>query len=131
MKVNNIQNLLVKPKRQNKFVYFINENLDNGHYANSDDVYKLIASLTTEEVSNRALKNIREYKMFFIDVNNQICYEVSIDQNISRKQLKESIFCPSNEEIMQQVKLDNSNNTWYINFEGILSKFSKDTYGKT
>lgn len=130
MKKNTITNILVKPKREGKFIYYINENLDNGHYANRDEMYQVISEVVPVSVAQEALQLLRSYSTFFLDVESQKCYEFELDYESAMAEIKSNILHPSASTAKKsENELDTSSSKWYLNIGGILSNL-KDRVNK-
>lgn len=116
MKKNTITSILVKPKREGKFIYYINENLDNGHYADRDQTYQVIADVVPIQVAQEALQLLREYSTFFVDVQEEKCYEFELDYGMALNDLKTKNLHPNaNNAKKQSNQVDTSTEKWYTN----------------
>ena len=122
-----IQSILVRPKREQRFIYYINENLDNGHYATRDEVYQVICEVVPIHIAQQALQLLRHYSTFIVDVGSQQCLEFDLDYEMALSEYRKANLQPSAEKALKQSKeLDNNDNKWYISPWSIVSKLKKD-----
>lgn len=103
MNTNAIEFIVVRPKRHRKFIYYVNDNIDNGHYASPIEILTVIKEL----VSNRTIREVNDalqhHKMFVIDVLNDEYIEMETDSTEFIASLQSKIH---GKEVMQNAQAE-------------------------
>ena len=122
-----INTIIVRPKRHDKFIYYLNDNFDNHHTANRDVMYSTIYEITDSiELSQEALEYLKYYRSFVIFVDEKELFELEVDSKKELQNLREKLLTkPFDKDIIIDQEIDPNEIQGQNALEKVLGLFFK------
>jgi len=105
-KTPSIRHIVVIPRTIKSFVFYINNNLKDGHYMEMNNLYIFIAKMLKPPATVQIHEMIFSHLSFYVDVKNNNIEELSYDEAANIQELKIKIKKNVIKNLMEALKVE-------------------------